>query len=47
MLKGASAVVSCIGVIGGSYDSMEKGNGATNIAAAEKSKAAGRLLSAH
>mmetsp|Transcript_42773 Transcript_42773/g.110923 ORF Transcript_42773/g.110923 Transcript_42773/m.110923 type:complete len:352 (-) Transcript_42773:244-1299(-) len=41
VLKGASAVVSCIGVIGGSYDSMEKGNGATNIAAAEKSKAAG------
>mmetsp|Transcript_33424 Transcript_33424/g.94647 ORF Transcript_33424/g.94647 Transcript_33424/m.94647 type:complete len:279 (-) Transcript_33424:654-1490(-) len=41
VLKGAAAVVSCIGVIGGSYEYMEKGNGAVNVTAAQKAKAAG------
>lgn len=41
-LKGSSAVISCIGVIGGTYDVMEKGNGSVNAAAVEKSRAAGK-----
>ncbi|CAM9898578.1 unnamed protein product [Laminaria digitata] len=34
--SGASAVVSCVGVIGGSDEEMEKGNGDVNVAAASQ-----------
>ena len=34
--SGASAVVSCVGVIGGSDEEMEKGNGGVNVAAASQ-----------
>mmetsp|Transcript_39949 Transcript_39949/g.66996 ORF Transcript_39949/g.66996 Transcript_39949/m.66996 type:complete len:330 (-) Transcript_39949:72-1061(-) len=37
---GADAVISCIGVIGGTDEYMQKGNGAVNTAAAEQAKAA-------
>lgn len=40
-LRGAAAVVSCIGTIGGSDESMAAGNGAVNVRAVQISKAAG------
>jgi len=40
-LTGSAAVVSCIGVIGGSDDSMQRGNGAVNLAVAEQAASAG------
>lgn len=40
-MEGADAVVSCIGVIGGSNAEMEEGNGALNENAAAAAKAAG------
>lgn len=36
VFNGASAVVSCVGVIGGSDEEMEKGNGDVNVAAASQ-----------
>ena len=41
LLAGAGAVVSCIGVIGGSDASMQAGNGAANVAVVEQAAAAG------
>lgn len=40
-LAGSAAVVSCIGVIGGSGESMEQGNGAVNVQAIQQAAAAG------
>ena len=40
LLAGAGAVVSCIGVIGGSDASMQAGNGAANVAVVEQAAAA-------
>lgn len=34
VFSGATAVISCVGVIGGSDEEMEKGNGDVNVAAA-------------
>lgn len=34
--SGATAVISCVGVIGGSDEEMEKGNGDVNVAAASQ-----------
>lgn len=34
VFSGATAVISCVGVIGGSDEDMEKGNGDVNVAAA-------------
>ena len=36
VVSGSSAVVSCVGVIGGSDASMEAGNGAVNVAIAKQ-----------
>jgi len=41
IFEDSKTVISCIGVIGGSYENMETGNGAANIAAVKKSKSAG------
>jgi len=38
--SGADAVISCVGVIGGSDEYMQTGNGATNVAAAKAAAAA-------
>jgi len=40
-LAGSAAVVSCIGVIGGSDESMVLGNGAVNVAVAQQTASAG------
>ena len=40
-LAGCAAVVSCVGVIGGSDANMQEGNGNTNVAIAEAAAAAG------
>eukprot|EP00611_Tribonema_gayanum_P003613 TRINITY_DN1287_c0_g3_i1.p1 TRINITY_DN1287_c0_g3~~TRINITY_DN1287_c0_g3_i1.p1 ORF type:complete len:351 (+),score=111.85 TRINITY_DN1287_c0_g3_i1:936-1988(+) len=40
-LKGAAAVISCIGVIGTDDDILEAGNGAVNVAAVKQAAAAG------
>lgn len=36
LFSGASAVISCVGVIGGSDAEMERGNGDVNVAAASQ-----------
>jgi NAD(P)H-hydrate repair Nnr-like enzyme with NAD(P)H-hydrate dehydratase domain len=36
VVSGSSAVVSCVGAIGGSDASMEAGNGAVNVAIAKQ-----------
>lgn len=36
VFSGAAAVISCVGVIGGSDEEMEKGNGDVNVAAASQ-----------
>lgn len=41
VMKGASAVISCIGVIGGSDEYMLAGNGEANVKAVSEAKAAG------
>ena len=44
IISGSSAVVSCLGVIGGSDETMRAGNGAANVAIVKQAGTVGRIV---